>query len=70
MGVVGKGFAETEASDNGGDGGVASASAVSGCVRGGVEVVGDERVVADVDASDTGERGRKESPASRLDVLR
>jgi hypothetical protein len=70
MGVVGTGFAETEASDNGGDGGVASASAGSGCVRGGVDAVGDDRVVADVDASDTGERGRNELLARILDVLR
>jgi hypothetical protein len=60
-----------EASDKGGDGGVASGSTVSAFVRGGVDAaVGEERVVADVEASETGERGRRESPASRLEVLR
>ena len=32
--------------------------------------MGDDSAVADVDVSDTGERGRKEWPASRLEVLR
>lgn len=32
--------------------------------------MGDESVVAEVEVSDTGERGRNESPANRCDVLR
>lgn len=71
MGVEGTGFAAIEASDKGGEGGVASGSIESAFERGGVEaVVGEDSVVADVDVSETGERGRKESPASRFDVLR
>ncbi len=71
MGVIGEGLPVTETSDSGGDGGVASGSDVSGFVCGGVEAaVGDERPVADVDVSDTGERGRNVLPDSRLPVLR
>jgi hypothetical protein len=64
IGVEGTGLEEIGASDNGGDGGVLSGRRVSGFTRGGVEaVVGDESVVAVVDASEAGERGRNESPA-------
>jgi hypothetical protein len=70
IGVLGIGFAVIEASDSGGEGGVASGSGVSGFVCGGVEAVGDESVVTEVDASDAGERGRNASPARAFDVLR
>lgn len=71
IGVENAGFAGIDASDNGGDGGVMSGREASGFVCGGVEAfVGEERVVAEVDVSDTGERGRSESPASRFEVLR
>jgi len=64
IGVAGMGLVDTGASDNGGDGGVISGRRESDLVCGGVEAaVGDERVVADVDASEAGERGRNESPA-------
>lgn len=64
IGVDGVLLTVTEASDRGGDGGVASVRMVSGLEWGGVEVVGEESVVAEVDVSDTGERGRKESAES------
>lgn len=71
IGVEGIGLAGMEASDRGGEGGVVSGGIESAFERGGVEaVVGEDSVVADVDVSETGERGRRESPASRLDVLR
>jgi hypothetical protein len=54
-----------DASDKGGDGGVASKCAVPTFELGGVEAVGDsDTVVAEVDVSETGERGRKESAES------
>lgn len=64
IGVEGVVLTVTDASDRGGDGGVTSVCMVSGLEWGGVEVVGDESVVAEVDVSDTGERGRKESAES------
>ncbi len=70
IGVAGAGFALMDASDRGGDGGVASSRNASAFERGGVDAVGDDSVVAEVAVSDTGERGRRESAASRLDVLR
>jgi hypothetical protein len=71
IGVAGTGFAAIEASDKGGEGGVASGRSDSAFERGGVEaVVGEDSVVADVDVSETGERARKDSPASRFEVLR
>jgi hypothetical protein len=64
IGVAGIGLVEGGASDNGGEGGVVSGRRVSDLMRGGVDAaVGEESVVADVDASETGERGRNESPA-------
>lgn len=71
IGVEGTCRANSGASDSGGDGGVVSGRSASGFVRGGVDVaVGEERVVAVVDASEAGERGRNESPASSLETLR
>jgi hypothetical protein len=71
IGVAGTGFVASGASDSGGEGGVVSGRRVSDLVRGGVEaVVGEERVVADVDASEAGERGRNASPARWFDTLR
>jgi hypothetical protein len=71
MGVEGKGLVESGASDSGGDGGVMSGRRASGFDWGGVDAaVGEERVVADVDASEAGERGRNESPARWFDTLR
>jgi hypothetical protein len=58
-----------EATESGGDGGVLSTTDVSD-FGGGVDAVGDDNVVADVDVSETGERGRKVSVDSRCDVLR
>jgi hypothetical protein len=58
MGVEGTGLAEMGASDSGGEGGVVSGRRLSAFECGGVEAaVGEERVVAEVDASETGERG-------------
>jgi hypothetical protein len=63
IGVEGTGRVDSGASESGGDGGVLSGRSVSGFGRGGVEAaVGEERVVAVVDASEAGERGRNESP--------
>lgn len=71
IGVEGTGLALREASDRGGEGGVASVRVVSALSWGGVDAaVGDDIEVVDVAVSETGERGRKESPASRCDVLR
>jgi hypothetical protein len=71
IGVEGTGLVESGASESGGEGGVVSGRRASGLVRGGVEaVVGEERVVADVDASEAGERGRNESPDRWFDTLR
>jgi hypothetical protein len=65
MGVDGGPLTVADASDKGGDGGVASNRAVPAFELGGVEVVGDnDTVVAEVDVSETGERGRKESAES------
>ena len=64
MGVAGTGFAVMGASESGGDGGVVSGCRTSAIECGGVEAaVGEESVVAVVDASDIGERGLKASPA-------
>jgi len=64
MGVEGIGRLETGASERGGDGGVTSGRRAPALVCGGVEAaVGEDKVVADVDASEAGERGRNESPA-------
>lgn len=64
MGVAGIALVVGGASDKGGDGGVASGRRPSGFVRGGVDAaVGEDTVVADVEASEAGERGRNESPA-------
>lgn len=64
IGVLGTGRDEGGASDSGGEGGVTSGRRVSGFECGGVEAaVGEERLVAVVEVSDTGERGRNESPA-------
>lgn len=53
-------FAVKEASERGGEGGVAvTAEEVSDLSGGGVEAVGEESVVAEVEASETGERGRR-----------
>ena len=63
MGVAGKGLAETGASDSGGEGGVVAGCRLSAFECGGVEAaVGEERVVAEVEASETGERGLSASP--------
>lgn len=63
-GVAGTVLALIEASDRGGDGGVASVRTVSDFECGGVDaVVGEEREVAEVAVSETGERGRRESEA-------
>jgi hypothetical protein len=71
IGVEGTGRAEIGASDRGGDGGVVSDRKAPEFVRGGVEAaVGEERVVAVVDASEAGERGRNESPARWFETLR
>jgi hypothetical protein len=71
MGVDGIGLEIGGASDSGGDGGVLSGRRAPVLVRGGVEVVvGEDRVVADVDASEAGERGRNESLARWFDTLR
>ena len=71
MGVEGMSFVVIGASESGGDGGVVSGWRASAIECGGVEpAVGEERVVADVDASEIGERGRKTSPARWLDTLR
>lgn len=71
MGVEGTRLVERGASDKGGDGGVASGRGASDLDWGGVEAaVGEESAVAEVEASDTGERGRSESPARWLDTLR
>lgn len=64
IGVAGSGPDEGGASDRGGEGGVASGRRLSDLFRGGVDAaVGEERVVAVVDASEAGERGRNASPA-------
>jgi hypothetical protein len=64
IGVAGIGLVEGGASDKGGEGGVVSGRRESDFILGGVDAaVGEERVVADVDASEAGERGRSESPA-------
>jgi hypothetical protein len=64
MGVKGTGFAEIGASDSGGEGGEASGGSTSALECGGVEAaVTEEMVVAEVEASETGERGLKASPA-------
>lgn len=71
MGVAGTIFVVMGASESGGDGGVVSGWRMSAIECGGVEAaVGDESVVADVDASDTGERGRIASLAMWLVILR
>ena len=71
IGVTGAGLVESGASDKGGDGGVASGRRASGLEWGGVEAaVGEDNVVAEVEASETGERGLNESPARWLDTLR
>jgi hypothetical protein len=71
IGVEGTSFEVGGASDKGGDGGVLSGRTAPIFERGGVEaVVGEERVVAEVDASEAGERGRNESPARWFDTLR
>lgn len=71
IGVEGTGFELMDVSDRGGDGGVASARSVSALEWGGVDaVVGDDREVAEVAVSETGERGRRESAASSCVVLR
>ena len=62
MGVFGTGRVDSGASDNGGDGGVVSGRRASDFEWGGVEAaVGEDSVVAEVEASETGERGRNES---------
>lgn len=68
--LVGKGvdgtlFAGADVSDSGGDGGVWSVSVVSAFEGGGVDVVGEDNVVAEVEVSETGERGRKVSVDSK-----
>jgi len=64
-GVAGGALTVTDASDKGGDGGVASGRAVPVFELGGVKAVGDDdSVVVEVDVSETGERGRKESAES------
>jgi hypothetical protein len=69
--VEGTGRDDSGASDSGGDGGVVSGRRASGFVRGGVDAaVGEERVVAVVDASEAGERVRNESPARWFETLR
>lgn len=71
MGVEGMGRTVMGASESGGDGGVASGWRISAFECGGVEAaVGEDRLVADVDASEIGERGRRASPARWLDTLR
>lgn len=71
IGVTGTALALTDASDKGGDGGVASVRTVSALECGGVEaVVGDDKVVAEVAVSERGERGRRFSAASNCEVLR
>ena len=71
IGVTGAGLVETGASDRGGDGGVASGRRASDFEWGGVEAaVGEDRVVAEVEASEAGDRGRNKSPARWLDTLR
>lgn len=70
-GVDGIVLAFIEASDSGGDGGVALVRNVAGFECGGVDAaVGEERDVTDVAESDTGERGRSESAAMSWEVLR
>jgi hypothetical protein len=65
IGVEGGALTVTDASDKGGDGGVASKCAVPTFELGGVDAVGEsDTVVAEVDVSETGERGRKESAES------
>jgi hypothetical protein len=62
-----------EASDSGGEGGDVWIVDVSDLAGGGVDIEGDDGVVADVDASDNGEGGRKlsvESGAIFLDLSR
>jgi len=58
-----------EISERGGDGGVVDTVVDPGFDRGGVDAVGDETVVADVDASDNGDRGRRLSMASACGFL-
>ena len=71
IGVEGTRLVDSGASDSGGDGGVVSGRKASVLLCGGVEAaVGEDSVVADVEASDTGERGRNESPARWFDTLR
>lgn len=71
IGVDRMGLLDTGASESGGDGGVESGRKESVVDRGGVDAtVGEESVVADVEASDTGERGRSASPAKWLETLR
>lgn len=70
IGVDGTVPADTGASDSGGEGGMESGRRESVAERGGVANVGEESVVADVDASETGERGRSASPAKWLETLR
>src|SRR5690242_1115695 len=59
-----------DVSERGGEGGVSSVRIVSAFERGGVDVVGDDKFVAEVDVSDRGERGRNESAESISEVLR
>lgn len=60
-----------DASDSGGDGGVALVRTVAGFECGGVDAaVGDESEVTDTVESDTGDRGRSESAAINWEVLR
>lgn len=69
-GVEGTVFAVAEVSESGGDGGVASGIDVSDFSGGGVEVVGEESVVAEVDVSERGERGRSVSVDRKCEVFR
>lgn len=70
IGVDGMGFVAMELSESGGDGGVATARRESVFECGGVDAVGDDRVVGAVEVSDKGERGRVESTERSSEVLR
>jgi hypothetical protein len=61
-------FAPPDASEIGGDGGEVCSVDVSDFEGGGVHTDGDEFVVADVEASDIGERGRIVSAVTGLDL--
>ena len=61
IGVEGKVLTVADTSDKGGDGGVASVRMLSAFPCGGVDVVGEGIVAAEVDVSERGERGRRDS---------